>query len=376
MKSKPLFMFGLLIATVFVFLIIKSFGWSWTSTLIWYGKENVSDESWLKFFFYPITFGGCIVGLVVCYHALDFSNENENKSTRIPTNDYASPFMGNPYLVIPKMIINMESLDDIEIIFDHDINEKKFAPVKNMEWKVLVYSTLVGYHQNSKDSAGLYPSTKKDVIKTCLLKALEKSNETGTYPEGYADYIDEYIKRFDIVDMMKNNSYEAYRLFLNNIQSSIQYSTLTSNSSEGINEELNSLPTVEPEASVVNEDCPPKPPVQKSKSIGFSVSFRDGTIYHEKKAVNTWIFALKKIGLENIWNNRDQHRAWHKVNGRDVCIVERTETRRNSDGKSPQTFVDGYYVMTQLSNDQKVNDLKSLSEYLPQMGIEIVWEKD
>ena len=40
----------------------------------------------------------------------------------------------------------------------------------------------------------------------------------------------------------------------------------------------------------------------KAKSIGFSVLFRDGTVYHEKKAVNTWIQALKKIGLETICN--------------------------------------------------------------------------
>ena len=114
----------------------------------------------------------------------------------------------------------------------------------------------------------------------------------------------------------------------------------------------------------------------KAKSIGFSVSFRDGTVYHEKKAVNTWLLALKKIGLETICNNRSKHSAWHRVNGQDICIVERTETVRDSDGKSPQTLVDGFYVMTQLSNDQKEKDLLALAEYLPKLGIKVIWDDE
>lgn len=120
----------------------------------------------------------------------------------------------------------------------------------------------------------------------------------------------------------------------------------------------------------------PEPRNTKAKSIGFSVSFRDGTVYHEKKAVNTWILALKKIGLENICNNRSRHEAWHRVNGQDICIVERTETVRDSDGKSPQTLVDGFFVMTQLSNDQKEKDLLALGKYMPKLGIKVVWDDE
>lgn len=119
-----------------------------------------------------------------------------------------------------------------------------------------------------------------------------------------------------------------------------------------------------------------EPRTTRSKSIGFSVSFKDGTVFHEKKAVNTWINALKKIGLENICNNRSKHSAWHRVAGQDICIVERTETVRDSDGKSPQTLVDGFYVMTQLSNDQKEKDLLALGEYLPKLGIKVIWDDD
>ena len=124
------------------------------------------------------------------------------------------------------------------------------------------------------------------------------------------------------------------------------------------------------------ENMSSEPRCTKAKSIGFSVSFRDGTVYHEKKAVNTWIQALKKIGLETICNNRSKHTAWHRVNGRDICIVERTETVRDSDGKSPQTLVDGFYVMTQLNNDQKEKDLLALGEYLPKLGIRVIWDDE
>lgn len=127
---------------------------------------------------------------------------------------------------------------------------------------------------------------------------------------------------------------------------------------------------------VEEETTSPEPKFTKAKSIGFSVLFRDGTVYHEQKAVNTWILALKKIGLENICNNRSKHQAWHRVAGRDICIVERAETVRESDGRSPQTLVDGFYVMTQLSNEQKEKDLMALAEYLPKLGIKVIWDEE
>lgn len=153
-------------------------------------------------------------------------------------------------------------------------------------------------------------------------------------------------------------------------------STASGIQSEMTLEETEEDVVVEPETTNEEEVAETEPRFPKSKSIGFSVSFRDGTVFHEKKAVNTWILALKKIGLENICNNRSKHSAWHRVAGQDICIVERTETVRDSDGKSPQTLVDGFYVMTQLSNDQKEKDLLALGEYLPKLGIKVVWDDE
>lgn len=113
----------------------------------------------------------------------------------------------------------------------------------------------------------------------------------------------------------------------------------------------------------------------KRKSVGFSVSFADGTVIHRMKAVDTWIDALKKIGLELVCDNVNRHGAWHRVEESDVCIVARNEVVRK-DGNSPQNFVDGFYVITQLSNDQKVKDLERLGIFQPQLGIKVKWDDE
>jgi hypothetical protein len=128
--------------------------------------------------------------------------------------------------------------------------------------------------------------------------------------------------------------------------------------------------------SANNDDLEIETPTQKAKSIGFSVSFQDGTVFHEPKAVNTWILTLKKIGLENIYNNRSRLKAWHKVSRRDVCIVEQRQSFRRRDGKSPQKAIDGFFVMVQLSNESKVEDIEALSAAFPALGIKVTWDND
>lgn len=140
----------------------------------------------------------------------------------------------------------------------------------------------------------------------------------------------------------------------------------------GVAEPVNESPSTQ----LVSKDEPAPTQSKRSKSVGFSVSFADGTVIREKKAVSTWLQALQKIGLEKICNNRKKHEAWHRVDGKDVCIVEREQTVRTSDGKSPQVPVDGFYVMTQLSNEQKVKDLKALNEFMPELGLKIAWDGD
>lgn len=124
--------------------------------------------------------------------------------------------------------------------------------------------------------------------------------------------------------------------------------------------------TIVAEANVVRK---------KSKSIGFTVTFGDGTVIHEKKAVQTWKKTLQKIGLDNIINNQKKHDAWHTVDGKNICIVDRVETVRSSDNASPQEYIDGYYVMTQLSNIQKVKDIESLGRLWPKLKMRVTWDE-
>lgn len=113
---------------------------------------------------------------------------------------------------------------------------------------------------------------------------------------------------------------------------------------------------------------------KKKKSVGIVVKFGDGTVIHENKAVQTWLKALRKIGLDVICNNSRRHEAWHVVDGKDICIVDRVQTFRKDTSESPQTAVDGYFVMTQLSNLQKIKDLNALGVFLPNLGIKVEWE--
>lgn len=134
----------------------------------------------------------------------------------------------------------------------------------------------------------------------------------------------------------------------------------------------------QPEEVSDSEDTPEstEPRRKKKKSVGIVVKFKDGTVIHERKAVRTWIAALQKIGLDNIINNQRKHEAWHNVDGKNICIVDRVETIRSSDNASPQTFIDGYYVMTQLSNTQKMKDIEALGRFMPHLGIKVFWEED
>lgn len=127
----------------------------------------------------------------------------------------------------------------------------------------------------------------------------------------------------------------------------------------------------EPEPGEGSVEVTPNVKVEKhtkAKSVGFSVSFADGTVFHEKKAVQTWLKALRKIGFDYIYDNRDNHEAWHRIDGRDVCVLEK-ELYARANGTSAQTLIDGYYVVTQLSNEAKIKDLQFLSKLRPDLGI-------
>lgn len=105
----------------------------------------------------------------------------------------------------------------------------------------------------------------------------------------------------------------------------------------------------------------------KSKSIGFTVKFHDGKICKEKNAKETFIKALKKIGLQRI------ARGNHGVIHHGVKLV--SEALLDIDGKVRyQEKVDGYYIYTCLSNQAKKDDIERLSKYY-RLGIRVYWDE-
>ena len=105
---------------------------------------------------------------------------------------------------------------------------------------------------------------------------------------------------------------------------------------------------------------------QRRKSVGFSVAFPDGTVFHEPQAVDTFILALKKIGLERIASDVGvpQHVGYSVV----------SEYERKAD-KPVQRQVDGYYIYTNLGNDVKIDDLQDLSHHF-NLGLTITLDEE
>ena len=128
-----------------------------------------------------------------------------------------------------------------------------------------------------------------------------------------------------------------------------------------INKDINGVVSVHNE-SVDIEDIKrvkqvtkkPETEITRKRSIGFTVKFEDGTIIKEDKAIFTFVNALKKIGLARIANEHPeiQHSGYSLVG-----------TRKYEATSKKQEFVDGYYVYTNISNDDKISDLLTLSNY-------------
>lgn len=101
------------------------------------------------------------------------------------------------------------------------------------------------------------------------------------------------------------------------------------------------------------EENEPSTKITRKKSIGFKVTFPDGTVFQEPQAVDTFILALQKIGLERIANDEQVPvHAGYRVVDRRERVSERATQRP----------VDGFFVYTNIGNDTKVEDLQTLSQ--------------
>lgn len=100
-----------------------------------------------------------------------------------------------------------------------------------------------------------------------------------------------------------------------------------------------------------------------AKSVGIRVLFRDGTIIQEDKAVDTFIKALQRIGLPRL--AKGNHGATH-------AGFRLVGTEKRPSATKKQAFVDGYYIYIHMSNEDKINDLKMISDYY-NLGIKVEW---
>ncbi len=95
---------------------------------------------------------------------------------------------------------------------------------------------------------------------------------------------------------------------------------------------------------------------------GMRVTFPDGTIIWHRAAIDTFIDALRKIGLERIPAVGIEH-------GSGYNLVSR-EKRTTVPGRIWQHECDGWYIYSNISNSQKIEDLKRISDYY-RLGLKI-----
>lgn len=124
----------------------------------------------------------------------------------------------------------------------------------------------------------------------------------------------------------------------------IDAKTLTPKSSKPVSSSEKSAPA-DPHVPTKHVDNPTK---------GLRVTFPDGTIIWHMAAINTFVDALRKIGLDRIPQVGIEHGGYNLVSKEKRPVVP---------GRVWQHEVDGWYIYSNISNDTKVDDLRHISDY-------------
>ncbi len=95
---------------------------------------------------------------------------------------------------------------------------------------------------------------------------------------------------------------------------------------------------------------------------GMRVTFPDGTVIWHRQAIDTFIDALRKIGLERIPPLGIEHGNGYNLVGK--------KKRPTIPGRIWQHECDGWYIYSNISNSQKVQDLKRISDHY-RLGLKI-----
>ena len=107
----------------------------------------------------------------------------------------------------------------------------------------------------------------------------------------------------------------------------------------------------------------PHEPTKRVVNItkGLRVTFPDGTVVWHKQAIETFVDALKKIGLERIPMVGIEHGGYNLVD---------KHKRPTEAGRVWQHECDGWYVYSNISNSTKRDDLQKISDFF-HLGLKI-----
>lgn len=105
------------------------------------------------------------------------------------------------------------------------------------------------------------------------------------------------------------------------------------------------------------EEVAPHEPTKRIENVtkGMKVTFPDGTVIWHRQAIDTFIDALRKIGLERIPAVGIKHGGGYNLVSKDK--------RPTMPGRIWQHECDGWYIYLNISNGTKAEDLKRISNH-------------
>ena len=125
---------------------------------------------------------------------------------------------------------------------------------------------------------------------------------------------------------------------------------------------------VDPEVEHSKHDNHNEDKIQRGPARDMTVFFPDGTMIAEKKAVDTFVKVVKKIGVAKVRNVVEEHHL-------KFCKVPVISNRRDAKyGKSQKDLGDGWLLITHSNNLMKKTFIENISEIL-HLGIKVTLNK-
>lgn len=121
---------------------------------------------------------------------------------------------------------------------------------------------------------------------------------------------------------------------------------------------------LDPEVTHKNHGSRPDEKIERGPARDMSVTFPDGTIIAEKKAADTFVAVVKKIGVAEVRRVVEEHNL-------KFCRVPVISNRRDTKyGRSQKDLGDGWLLITHSSNSMKKSFIEKVSDILG-LGIKV-----